>query len=345
MEKLTEQHKIELATFLKEKDLTQEEVKRAQGILLVSEGLSIQLIQSLVGLEKETLVKIRKKYIKNGIDAITSKRKEKQFRSLLTKQQREDIANILHTKTPRNYGWGCDYWTPRILGSLILELYAVKYKSVSSMHLIFKQSKFTFHKPEKIYEKRNQEAIDLWKKDNFDYVQKILQDEETVVLVADEMILTSQTTTQRIWLPEGLTPYIEHSNTRKRRSIYGFLNVKTGEQIAFKAEKQTSEISAKILKKVLSQFPNKKVVLFWDNAPWHKGEHMRQFLTTCNNLFIINFPTYAPDLNPQEHVWKDGRAKVTHNTFIPDIDTTVREFLTYLNNTIFKYEFFGFTAF
>ena len=154
MEKLTEQHKIELSIFLKEKKRTQEEIRRAQGILLVSEGISTQIIESLIGLEKATIVKIRKKYIKNGIDAIISKRKEKQSRSLLTKQQRADIANILHTKTPRNYGWECDYWTPRILGSLILELYAVKCKSVSSMHLIFKQSKFTFQnavKPKNSY--------------------------------------------------------------------------------------------------------------------------------------------------------------------------------------------------
>ena len=345
MEKLTDQHKLELKAFLKEKDRVREEINRAQGILLVSAGISAEIIESLTGLEKSTLVKIRKKYIRNGIKAISSNRKEKKFRSLLTKQQREEIYTMLYSQTPKDYGRYHTYWTPSILGDVILERYGVKYKSKSSMHLIFKQSKFTYHKPEKIYEKRNEELIDQWKKDNNEYIQQILKDEEVVVLCADEMILTSQTTTQRIWLPEGVAPFIQHSNTKKRRSLYGFLNIKTGEQMAFKADKQTSDITAKILQKVLSKFPNKKVVLFWDNAPWHKGEAMRTFLAQCNNFHIVYFPVYAPDLNPQEHVWKDGRAKVTHNTFIPDIDVTVREFLTYLNNTIFKYEFFGFTAF
>ena len=75
MEKLTDQHKLELKAFLKEKDRVREEINRAQGILLVSAGISAEIIESLTGLEKSTLVKIRKKYIRNGIKAIYSNRK------------------------------------------------------------------------------------------------------------------------------------------------------------------------------------------------------------------------------------------------------------------------------
>lgn len=344
MEKLTTQSKIELSTFINKKERTLEEIKRAQGILLLMEGLSESAILSLTGLRRATVVKARKKYIKGGLSALESKRKEKKPGSLLTKNQRAEIMNMLHIKTPRNYGWNWDYWTPSILGPVILELYGVKYKSKTSLQLLFKQSKFTYHKPEKIYKKRNQAVINAWKEKTAADVREALLDSNTVVLVEDEMIITSQTTLQKIWLPQNSQPKIECSNTRKRRSIYGFLNIKNGEQMAFKAEKQTSEISATFLKKVLDAHKGKRVLLFWDNAPWHKGEAMRAFLDTCTNFWIINFPTYAPDENPQEHVWKAGRVQVTHNKFISDIDTTARELVSYLNNSIFKYEFFGFTA-
>lgn len=344
MEKLANQHEIELSTFINEKDRTLEEIKRAQGILLLMEGLSESVILSLTGLKRATVVKVRKKYIKGGLAALESKRKEKKPGSLLTKNQRAEIMNMLHAKTPRNYGWDWDYWTPSILGQLIIELYGVKYKSKTSLRLLFKQSKFTYHKPEKIYKKRDQFAINLWKEKNASDVREALLDPHTIILVEDEMIVTSQTTLQKIWLPQNSQPKIECSNTRKRRSFYGFLNIKNGEQMAFKAEKQTSEISANFLKKVLDYHKEKKVLLFWDNAPWHKGEAMRTFLCTCTNFRIINFPPYAPDENPQEHVWKAGRAQVTHNKFISDIDTTARELVNYLNNSTFKYEFFGFTA-
>jgi transposase len=344
MEKLTPQHKLELSEFIGSNKRTAEEIKRAQAILLVSENLPEATILTLTGLKRATAIKSRKKYLKGGIPAIESKRKDKKTKSLLTRNQRAEIMNMLHTKTPRDYGWDWDYWTPSILSKLILELYAVQYKSKTSMYLIFKQSKFTYHKPEKIYKNRNQAVIDKWKQENASVVQEALQDPETVILVEDEMIVTSQTTLQKVWLPEGSEATIECSNTRKRRSVYGFLDIKVGEQKAFKAEKQTSEISAKVLKKVLDSYKGKKVLLFWDNAPWHKGAAMREFLKTCTDFKIINFPPYAPDENPQEHVWKAGRAHATHNKFIADIDKAIRELLSFLNNSIFKYEFFGFTA-
>jgi len=344
MEKLTNQKRVELSTFIQGNTRTLEELRRAQAILLLDGGATDELIKVLTGLKRATTVKNRKKYLKMGLVALESKRKEKKARSLLTKNQRAEITQILHTKTPRNYGWDWDYWTPSILGKLILELYCVKYKSKSSVHLIFKQSNFTFHKPEKIYQKRNQEVIDKWKKENEATIQAALQDPNTVVLTEDEMIVTSQTTTQRVWLLVGTTPFIQCSNVRKRMGFYGFLDIKTGVQHAFKSEKMTSAVSAKILKKVLDQYKNKKVLLIWDNAPWHRGQEMRDFLTTCSDLHIINFPPYAPDENPQEHVWKAARANVTHNKFVADIFAVARDVLMYLNNTIFKYTFFGFTA-
>lgn len=344
MEKLTSEQKLELSLFIRESDRTAEEIKRAQAIIMLSEGLEEIALISLTGLKRTTVVKARKKYIKNGITALESKRKEKKTKDLLTKAQRAEIMTILHTKTPRKYGWDCDYWTAGIVAKLILELYGVKYKSKTSIYVIFKQSKFTYHKPELIYKNRNQAAIDEWKKEVGSVIQAALKDDNTVVLVEDEMILTSQTKTQKIWLPEGSQIKIECSNVRQRRSIYGFLDIKSGIQRAFKAERQTSEISAKILKKVLDQYAGKKILLLWDNAPWHKGNLMKAFLSTCSNFKIINFPPYAPDENPQEHVWKAGRAQITHNKFIPDIDIITRELLGYFNNSTFKYQFFGFTA-
>lgn len=60
MEKLTDQKKIELSLFLQEKGRTLEELKRAQAILLLSQGSSRETIALLTGLKKETVVKAQK---------------------------------------------------------------------------------------------------------------------------------------------------------------------------------------------------------------------------------------------------------------------------------------------
>jgi hypothetical protein len=78
-------------------------------------------------------------------------------------------------------------------------------------------------------------------------LQEHLAGKNTVVLTGDEIVLSTQTTFQKIWLPLVSYPKVDISNKRANRSSYGFLNVKTGAEHAFKTEYQNSEITCKVL--------------------------------------------------------------------------------------------------
>ena len=155
------------------------------------------------------------------------------------------------------------------------------------------------------------------------------------------MVLSTQTTFQKIWLPQGEYPKIEVSNTKKNRSIYGFLNIRNGKEHAWKTEWQNMYITSDVLGKLKKIYPDQKILLIWDKAPWHKGCKAQEFIKTDGNINTIEFPRAAPEENPQEHVWKDGRSKITHNKNIMDIDKTTDEFIKYLNKTEFHYSFLG----
>ena len=72
-----------------------------------------------------------------------------------------------------------------------------------------------------------------------------------------------------------------------------------------------------------------------DRAPWHHGEPINQLLEENPRLEILKFPPGSPDLNPQEHVWKDARCAISHNHRIERIDTLAEQFLEYLQRTTF----------
>lgn len=46
------------------------------------------------------------------------------------------------------------------------------------------------------------------------------------------------------------------------------------------------------------------VVLLWDSGNQHKGPPIRAFLRRHPRLHTFRFPGYAPELNPEEWVWK-----------------------------------------
>lgn len=342
--KLGEKEIRELKEIIKENRKTGAEVKRSQAILLLDAEKEIEDIENITGYGRSQIFELRKQYLSHGISSIEDKRAGAP-KELLTKKERDEIVETVKTKSPKDLGtyWkNYDHWTTSVLGDWIEREYKVTYKSKTSHHLLFRKAEFTYHKPGRVYHEHNEEAVARWKKSTKPKLKKLLQEKDTVVLSADEMILTTATTIQKVWLPKGEYPKIECSTGgRKRRNIYGFLDIKTGTEHAFKTELQNMHVTKEILEKIRAIYPTQKIALFWDNAGWHTGSVVQEFIKRDGNISVIHFPTYAPEENPQEHVWKSGRSQVTHNTFIEDIDNATDVLIEYFNKTRFPYKLLG----
>ena len=317
------------------------EVRRAQAVLLLHEGTAVATIRRITRLSKTRVFVIYAAYLKQGAEALRDKRQGKP-KELLTKKQRSEIVATVGKKSPKQLGFVSEFWTTGILGKWIEEKYDVKYKSKTSLYLVFRKASFSYHKPERRYHEHNEAEVQLWRKTNKTTLEKHLKNPEIVVLCADEMILTTKTTTQKVWLPQGETVRVDVANSSiERRQIYGFLNVKTGREHAFKTMKQNMVVTADVLKQIREIYHKQKIVLLWDNAGWHKGSVVQEFIKQDGYMETIHFPKYAPEENPQEHVWKRGRSETTHNRFIDDIDAATDDLITFLNSTTFPYSLLG----
>jgi transposase len=319
------------------------ETKRAQAVILLDRMADMADIGILTDLSRSQIFHVRKRFLAEGIIALKDKRIGKP-KELLTKKERAAIVQTVKTKTPKDCGYVSEHWTTGILGNWIEQEYKAKYKSKTSLYLVFKQARFTYHKPGMVYREHNEQEIEQWKKEAKPKLKRLLKENDTIILAEDEMILTTRTTIQKVWLPQGAYPKIECSTGgRKRRSVYGFLNIKTGDEHALKTEKQNMYVTREILEKIRTIYPKQKIALVWDNAGWHKGSVVKEYIKTDGNIEIIHFPRYAPEENPQEHAWKSGRPAVTHNRFIQDIDVAAGELVEYFNKTKFRYSLLGFS--
>ncbi|MFY9462965.1 MAG: IS630 family transposase [Candidatus Sungiibacteriota bacterium] len=317
------------------------ETKRAQAVILLDRMADIEDIGILTDLSRSQIFNVRKRFLAQGITALIDKREGKP-KELLTKKQRHAIIETVKTKTPKDCGYVSEHWTTGILGNWIEQEYQTKYKSKTSLYLVFRQARFTYHKPGMVYREHDEQEIEQWKKEAKPKLKRLLKEDDTIILAEDEMILTTRTTIQKVWLPQGEYPKIECSTGgRKRRSVYGFLNMKTGDEHAFKTEKQNMYVTREILEQVRIIYPKQKIALLWDNAGWHKGSIVQEYIKADGNIKIIHFPRYAPEENPQEHVWKSGRSAITHNRFIQDIDEATDDLVEYFNKTKFRYSLLG----
>jgi transposase len=327
---LNSEQKLELNTYIKNKDRSVVEIRRAQTILMLDANAELFFIQQITGYKRRAIFTFRRRYLRYGLVGIKDKRKGN-AKKLLTRIQRLEVVEMLTQTDPKAHGYDHAYWTTSILGDLIKHKYRVHYKSKTSYYVLFKQSKLSFHKPGKVYEKNDPKKVDAWRKEMNPKLTAAMRNQAIVILAADEMILSSQTTFQKIWLPKGTYPKIEVSNTRVNRSIYGFVNIKTGQAHAYKKERQNMFITVECLIELRKQYPAKKLLIFWDGAGWHRGSEVQKFIKEDAKIETIYFPPYSPEENPQEHVWKAARSSVSHNRFIDKIDQVADEFVNYIS--------------
>src|SRR3954468_8535896 len=77
---------------------------------------------------------------------------------------------------------------------------------------------------------------------------------------------------------------------------------------------------------------HRRVVLIIDNAPWHRGKPIDEALADNPHLEFYRLPSYSPQLNVIEHLWKMLRRRATHNRFfdgLSDLKCSIRASLCY----------------
>lgn len=98
-------------------------------------------------------------------------------------------------------------------------------------------------------------------------------------------------------------------------------------------------MTAQHLNQVLVKVPDVPILYLWDRAPWHRGEPIRDVLEANPRLEIMYFPVAAPELNPQEHVWKAARRAVGHNHVMQRLPDLADRFEQHLVSNRFENSF------
>jgi transposase len=134
-----------------------------------------------------------------------------------------------------------------------------------------------------------------------------------VILAGDEASLYLQATRKVVWHSCGQTPVIKVHPGRDSTHFYGALNLLSGQETALRSPQMNGDVSALFLLRLLETYPHQPILLLWDRATWHRGKPIQQILQAHPRLEIFYLPPAAPDLNPQEQVWKATRQAISHN--------------------------------
>jgi transposase len=119
------------------------------------------------------------------------------------------------------------------------------------------------------------------------------------------------------WVLKGTPALVDSTSPRygEKASSYAAVCLERGAVEARPLSGNSSaETAVSFLQQVRAHHPT-PLVVFWDNAPVHGGDPLRDYLRTpALRRRLVRLPAYSPDFNAAEHIWAWVRKEVTANT-------------------------------
>ncbi len=123
------------------------------------------------------------------------------------------------------------------------------------------------------------------------------------------------------YAPIGQTPVLEVPLSYERLSVMGAIS-NCGDLLTWTLDRPVKGADlVRFLKHILYHIPG-DVLLVWDGLPAHRSQPVKDFLKTpeAKRLTLLQLPPYAPDLNPQEGIWRYLKYVELANVCCHDLD-------------------------
>lgn len=242
-------------------------------------------------------------------------------KSKLTKEEQQQLYALI-CDGPEKCGFQCGIWTSGMIVDLILQKFKVIYSPRYVCQLLKKlglsYQKAAFESDHLDEEKRRE-----WREVTWPVILKQAQEKKAVILFGDEVSFAQWGSLSRTWAPRGKQPKIKTTGKRKGMKVFGVIGFFNGDFHYMETpDKFNAQTYVQFLETVVRQYKC-PVILIEDGAKYHNGPDARDFkerMESDGKLFVHRLPSYSPDYNPIEKLWRKTKRDATHCKYFPTFD-------------------------
>ena len=318
--------------------------KIVQALLLLGQKYTIEEVAELLHVGTRILYDWAHRFIAEGFSWLPALHfRGRGRKAKLTRKQREKLYDIV-VQGPQKAGFDCGGWNSAMIAQVIQKQFHVTYNPryvcalLKKMKLSFQKAAFvsdSIEDPEHIKARRR------WKCVTWPNIRKDAQRLKGVILFGDEVSFAQWGSLAKTWAPRGVQLIVKTSGKRKGMKIFGAIEFNAGDFLYQEClEKFNGETYIDFLQHILDTY-SCPVFLIEDGAPYHRGKDVKIFtdkMKAAGRLFVYRLPTYSPDLNPIEKLWKQTKKDATHLKYFPAFDdlrhAVLKAFQKYLNDAM-----------
>jgi transposase len=220
----------------------------------------------------------------------------------LTDEQRQQLPSLLR-RGAEAFGFVGDLWTTKRIAIVIKRTFGVHYHPAHISRLM-RALGWTVQQPQEQPANATTRPLQGGGTRAGRRSKKTISEGRTLVRV-DEAGFYLLPAVVRTYAPCGETPILRSPLSYDHLSVISAITAQGRLLVQMQEQAYTGETVVGFLKHLLRHIEGKSLVI-WDGAPIHRSCRVKAFLSSgaAARLHLEQLPAYAPDLNPDEGIWR-----------------------------------------
>ncbi len=280
---------------------------KINAIILLGTGWTFVKVKEALLLDEDTLSRYVERYKQGGVSRLIETQHTGR-ECLLSDQEIETLKIELDSKI---------YLTTALIIDYVANTFEVNY-SVSGMCDLLYRIGYEYKKPKIVPGNPDIEAQEIFIEQYEEFLLSKSSDVE--VLFMDAVHPEHNAMATYGWIKRGERRELKTNSGRQRLNLHGAINAETHEITIIESNTVDGYSTINLFNAIEQKYPcASKIIMILDNAKYHYSKDVQEYLNNGSRIRLVFLPSYSPNLNLIERIWKFFKKKVLYNTYYSDL--------------------------
>jgi transposase len=271
------------------------------------------------GLSPSCLYDWQKAFLLRGMDSLVYGHSGGR-RPKLTPRQKKRVVELIEAG-PLVVGLETACWNAVLIRVLIWREFGGLYNRQYVCTLLHNLG-FSFQKARFVSDHLDAAKRLAWLADKWTSILRAATRSKGLILFEDEASFAQWGSLSYTWARRGYQPEVPTSGKRKGYKVFGAIEYFSGRLFYQGIEGRFNSTSYQTFLQMILDQTQAHVFLIHDGARYHTSASTQAFLLAHSDRLTEHpLPSYSPDDNPIEYLWKKTKQRATHNKYFKEFAT------------------------
>ena len=283
---------------------------------LLVHHVPVEVLHARWGLSISCIYQWRQDFLLRGLDSLVYHQSGGR-RPKLTPRQKKRLVELLEAG-PQVVGCETACWTSVLIRVLIWREFGVLYNCQYVCTLLHNLG-FSFQKARFVSDHLDAAKRLAWLEEKWPAILRAATRRGGLILFEDEASFAQWGSLSYTWSRRGRQPEVPTSGKRKGYKVFGAIEYFSGRLFSQGIEGRFNSDSYQGFLQMIMAQTTQPLFLIHDGARYHTSAATQAFLAAHRDRITVEpLPSYSPDYNPIEYLWKKTKQRATHNKYFKE---------------------------